>query len=74
MADLIILALDRDALIAVPGLLVARGELGVEIVVDIVVQHLVLRALGAGKARLDARHIERERIGEYRIGRGRVAP
>ena len=67
VADVIILAFDRDARVVV--LLIGLLELGVELVVDLAQQHLVLRPLGAGKRRLDRRHVEFERVGEHGLGR-----
>ena len=52
-------------------LLVGRFEFGVELLVDVGQAHAVLRALGAGEARLDRRHVELERVGEQGIGRAR---
>ncbi len=55
-------------------LLVARREFGLERLVGLAEQHPVLRAARPGERRLDAGEVEVERVGEHRVGRGRVAP
>ena len=70
MAEIVVLAVDRDALLQLVGLvefLVHRvGEAGL----DVLQRDAVLRALGAGERRLDRGEIELEHVGEHRIGRG----
>ncbi len=55
----------RDALVL--------GEVGEEGGAGVLQRHAVLRALGAGEAGHDGRHVELNGVGEYRIGAGRVA-
>ena len=52
----------------------ALGQLAAKGGGSVFQQHPVLRALGAGDAGLHGGQVEFQRVGEHRIGRGRVAP
>src|SRR3546814_17427069 len=74
MAKIEAFARHRHALAGFRALFVAVRKLGVEAIVDLRQPHPVLRALGAGKRRFDGGNLERQRVGEHRIGRRDIAP